>query len=62
MDADQVASNSDRHGRIEVGIRRGDNIQTRMKQLRPWNGYDVPDTCISSKAVVQDNHVSHAIR
>jgi hypothetical protein len=64
MDADQVARDSDQHGRIEVKIWRGDNIVTKTKQTRPtlFNGYDPPNTHVSSKAVVKDGHVSHAIR
>ena len=27
-----------------------------------WDGYEAPDVKISSKAVIKDNHVSHAIR
>jgi hypothetical protein len=64
MDADQAASDSDQHGKIEVKIWRGDKIVTKMKQtpLALWNGYDPPNTHVSSKAVVKDSHVSHAIR
>lgn len=64
MDPDQVASHVNMHGKIDVKITRGKRLQTKAKHAQPklWNGYEPPDTHISSKAVVKDNHISHAIR
>lgn len=64
LDADQVARSIDLHGKIIVKLRRGNCIKTSSKdaQRRTWNGYQAPDTDASSKEIVSDNHVSHAIR
>jgi hypothetical protein len=62
MDADQVASRVNTHGKIVVLINRGKYIPTNTKHTGLWNLYEPPDTRISSKAVVKENHVSHAIR
>lgn len=64
MDADQVATRVEMHGKIKVNIRRGEYIpaNTKHSQSSLWNGYEPPDTRISSKAVVKDNHVSHAVK
>jgi hypothetical protein len=66
MDADEVAREADIHGKIVVTVQRG-NLVKKPESSNPgvdvlWNGYEAPDTKVSSKNVVKDNHVSHAIR
>ena len=57
--ADQTAQDINLRGKIHVSISRG--YYTQPKQpLELWNGYDPPDTRISSKPIVKVNHVSHA--
>ena len=66
MDAGQVKRSVEEFGKIVVSITRGTFV--RMPSDRDnspvtlWDGYEAPDVQISSKAVVKDNHVSHAIR
>lgn len=64
MDVEEVDRRINLHGKIVVSVRRGERVKTNIKPSRGklWDGYDAPNTRISSKAVVKDNHVSHAIR
>lgn len=62
MDTDEVALGVDTHGKIVVKIHRG---VLSSVPFDSWSGNvpdDAPDTTISSKAVVKDNDVSHAVK
>lgn len=50
------------HGKIVINVSRGKRVDVELWRLEPdsWTD-DVPDTIASSKAVVKDNHVSHAV-
>lgn len=64
MAPDEIARDVDMHGKIVVTVSRGILIRkhrgSRAEKL--WEGYDAPDTTISSKQVVKDSHVSHAVK
>lgn len=66
MTADEVARDVEIHGKIVVTVKRGTTVpMARIKHdapLKLWTGYDPPDTEVSSKKVVQDNRVSHAVK
>jgi hypothetical protein len=64
MDADEISRDSERHGKIIVTVERGDLVKIGCPQKGDrllWDQYEPPDTKISSKEVVKDNRVSHAI-
>jgi len=64
MDVDEIARDTDRHGKIIVEVERGDLVKTEPSKKGDrllWDAYQPPDTRISSKEVVKDNHISHAI-
>jgi hypothetical protein len=61
MDADEVALGVDVHGKIVVEIHRGVLGSVPVDSRRSVHD-DAPDTTISSKAVVKDNDVSHAVK
>jgi len=63
MTADEVAKDSERHGKIMVTVERGKLVKIgRCKKGDAlWDYYEPPDTKISSKEVVKDNRVSHAV-
>lgn len=70
MDRDHVAKYIEAHGKIVVSINRGsfETIASTSKKTsgysKPalWDRYQAPDTVMSSKAVVKNNHVSHAVK
>ena len=65
MNAEEIANNANMHGKIKVTVQRGCEVEKKSKHPRAvklWEGYDAPDTKISSKDVVKDNRVSHAIK
>lgn len=65
MTAEEIANNTDMHGKIKVTVQRGRTVLRKSKHPRAvklWEGYDAPDTKISSKDVVKDNRVSHAVK
>jgi predicted component of type VI protein secretion system len=63
MDQAQVQTAVDVLGKITVSVQRGELKELPARSPRTlWDGYDPPDTEVSSKAVVKDNHVSHSIR
>ena len=65
MNAEEIANNANMHGKIKVTVQRGREVEKKSKHPRAvklWEGYDAPDTKISSKDVVKDNRVSHAIK
>jgi hypothetical protein len=64
MSTDEIEREVDMHGKITVTLQRGhrmveENSEADVDVL--WEGYDVPDTKVSSKQVVKDNRVSHAV-
>lgn len=61
MDDDQISSTLASHGRIVVSFHRGDRVESKTAQPQLCNVYHAPDTHVSSKAVVKDNHASHAV-
>lgn len=66
MDADQIARDSETHGKITVTVTRG-RTSRRLEPKTPiprrlQQNYDPPDTKVSSKKVVRDNRVSHAVQ
>lgn len=63
IEPDQVSKHVGRHGKIVVSIQRGNSV-TKANRERPplWDKYVAPETLVSSKAVVKDSHVSHAIK
>lgn len=62
MDQAQIQKAIVTLGKITVNVQRGQekNLPARCKPTSSA-GYDRPDTELSSKGVVKDNHVSHAI-
>jgi hypothetical protein len=63
LDPCQVSKHVEGHGKIVVSISRGNSIAKAKGTRQPLSKFEtVPDTVISSKAVVKDNHVSHAIK
>jgi len=64
MDTDQIASGINSHGKVLIEITRGTRIPKKWKwaHTRPRTVPGHQDTHTSSKAVVKDNHVSHAIK
>ena len=63
MDDDQVSKHVEGHGKIFVSISRGDSIAIAKGLAQPMsNQRHAPNTLVSSKAVVKNNHVSHAIK
>ena len=66
MDEGQVKKSVEEYGKIVVSIARGDFVRSPSdpdnSAVTLWDGYQAPDVQSSSKAVVKDNHVSHAIR
>jgi hypothetical protein len=63
LDQDQVERSLDTRGKLVMTIQRG-RYEKPARQFAPllWDGCDPPDTEVSSKPVVEDNHVSHAVR
>ena len=63
IDSDQVPKHVEGHGKVVVSVQRG-NSTTKAKGVgQPlWDKYVAPETLVSSKAVVKDSHVSHAIK
>jgi hypothetical protein len=65
VDAEEVSRDPDTHGKIVLIVQRGDLTKTESSDPYAsvlWNGYDAPDTKISSKQVIKDSRVSHAAR
>lgn len=63
MDQSQIERSIARHGKITVRVKRGlARPPSTASEPILWNGYDAPDTESSSKSVVKDNQISHAIR
>lgn len=64
MDQDQVEKSVATHGKVVVTIQRGHRVHEASKGTKSmlWDGYCAPDTEVSSKAVVKDRHVSHAVK
>lgn len=63
MDTDQVSKHVEGHGKTVVSISRGNSIAIAKGLAQPMsNQRHAPNTLVSSKAVVKDNHVSHAIK
>jgi hypothetical protein len=59
---DEVERDIQVHGKIVVIVKRGTFDKTKCSGAKLWQGYDEPDTGISSKKVVQDHAVSHAVK
>jgi hypothetical protein len=65
MSDDQIAQDVDMHGKIVITVERGKREKTECRDpfaAQLWDGYDAPDTKISSKRVVKDSCVSHAVK
>jgi hypothetical protein len=67
MTADEVAKDVDMHGKIVITISRGSLKERKARRrgarvTKLWTGYDAPDTKVSSKQVVKDSRVSHAVK
>lgn len=66
MDAYEILRDADMHGKIMVTVQRG-NLIARTEYSGPGasrlhDGNVAPNTKISSKEVIKDNRVSHAVR
>lgn len=62
MDEEQVSRSIELHGKISVTLRRGGYVMSSAAERQMFDNYQAPNTAVSSKAVVKDNHVSHAIK
>lgn len=65
MDAYEVQRDVDMHGKIMVSVQRGNLTMSECSDpgaSRLHDGNVAPDTKISSKQVIKDNRVSHAVR
>jgi hypothetical protein len=62
MAADEVAQDVDMHGKIVITVWRGFLKKNAVRAKKLWTDYDAPDTKVSSKEVVKDSRVSHAVR
>lgn len=66
MTPDEVARLADMHGKLVIMVQRGKfSKATKFEPIMPCKKSEIihlPDTKISSKMVVKDNRVSHAVK
>lgn len=64
MEQDQVDHSVTNYSKILVSVQRSKRVRSSPIKFKPvsWRRDDqAPDTQVSSKAVIKDHHVSHAI-
>lgn len=63
IDPSQVSKHVDGHGKIVVSVSRGNSVTKAKGMGQPLTNRSTPsDALVSSKAVVKDNRVSHAVK
>jgi hypothetical protein len=62
MDQHQINDIISTHGTVTVTVQRGHQQKPLIRSLWEPDADHPPHTEVSSKTVVKDNHVSHAIR